>query len=83
MTLDDDTLAGATRGRLYLWAQELDIRGRGSMSRDELAAALRAARPDWFSPPNACRSMVISSCGRHSPAAATAKRAAGPAASSC
>ena len=49
MTLDDDTLAGATRGRLYLWAQELDIRGRGSMSRDELAAALRARlQSDWI-----------------------------------
>lgn len=45
MNLDDETLAGATRALLYRRARDLDIRGRASMNRNELAAALRAARP--------------------------------------
>lgn len=47
---DDQALDGATRGRLYRRAQDLDIRGRGSMSRDELVAALRTARADAGAP---------------------------------
>jgi hypothetical protein len=41
---DDDDLSNATRDELYVLAQELDIAGRSSLTRDELEAAVREAR---------------------------------------
>jgi hypothetical protein len=41
-SLQDDELAGLTRAELYRRAREADIKGRSAMSKDQLAAALRA-----------------------------------------
>ena len=38
----DDELAGLTKAELYRRAREADIKGRSAMSKDQLAAALRA-----------------------------------------
>lgn len=40
----DDDLAGRSRDELYALAQELDVDGRSTMTKDQLAEAVRAAR---------------------------------------